>query len=117
MGTIHFRMTTPCHLCPITFYQSLVNCTKLGVRFLARLNESDYRTVLGSTLRQMRDDCSLTGLGLGQLTAQLVKKKLVYFKVPDGEQWRIPLLQELLKLRQGHLKIDNLNIIDHLCTS
>ena len=71
----------------------------------------------------MCDDCSLTGLGLGQLTAQLVNKKLVYFKVPDGEQWRIPLLQELLKLRQGHLKIDNLNsmeisnIIDHLCTS
>ena len=107
----------------VTFYQSLVNCNKLGVRFLARLNGSDYRTVLGSTLRQMRDDCSLTGLGLGQLTAQLVKKKLVYYTVPDGEQGRIPLLQELLKLRQGHLKIDNLNseeisnIIDHLCTS
>ena len=107
----------------VTFYQSLVNCNKLGVRFLARLNESDYITVLGSTLRQMRDDCSLTGLGLGQLTAQLVKKKLVYYTVPDGEQGRIPLLQELLKLRQGHLKIDNLNseeisnIIDHLCTS
>jgi hypothetical protein len=107
----------------VTFYQSLVNCNKFGVRFLARLNESDHRTVLGSTLRQMRDDCSLTGLGLGQLTAQLVKKKLLYFKVPDGEQWRIPLLQELLKLRQGHLKIDNLNsmeisnIIDHLCTT
>ena len=71
----------------------------------------------------MRDDCSLTGLGLGQLTAQLVKKKLVYYTVPDGEQGRIPLLQELLKLRQGHLQIDNLNseeisnIIDHLCTS
>ena len=102
----------------VTFYQSLVNCNKLGVRFLARLNESDYRTVLGSTLRQMRDDCSLTGLGLGQLTAQLV-----YYTVPDGEQGRIPLLQELLKLRQGHLQIDNLNseeisnIIDHLCTS
>ena len=107
----------------VTFYQSLVNCNKLGVRFLARLNESDYRTVLGRTLIQMLDDCSLTRLGLDQLTAQHVKKKLVYFPVPEGEKRRIPLLQELLKLRQGHLKMDNFNsteisnMIDHLCTS
>ena len=102
----------------VTFYQSLVNCNKLGVRFLARLNDSDHRTVLGRTLRRILDDCRLTGSGLGQLNAQLVKKNLLHFRVPDGEQWRIPLIQELL-----HLVVDNLDskeigdIIDHLCTS
>ena len=107
----------------VTFYQSLVNCNKLGVRFLARLNDSDHRTVLGRTLRRILDDCRLTGSGLGQLNAQLVKKNLLYFMVPDGEQWRIPLIQELLQLRQGHLVVDNSDskeigdIIDHLCTS
>jgi hypothetical protein len=48
----------------VTFYQSLVNCNKLGVRF---------------------------------------------FMVPDGEQWRIPLRQELLQLRQVHLVVENLD--------
>ena len=82
------------------------------------MNDSDHRTVLGKTLRQILDDCRLTGSGLGQLNAQLVKKNLLYFMVPDGEQWRIPLIQELL-----HLVVDNLDskeigdIIDHLCTS
>ena len=107
----------------VTFHQSLVNCNKLGVRFLARLNDSHHRTVLGRTLRHILDDCRLTWSGLGQLNAQLVKKNLLYFMVPDGEQWRIPLIQELLQLRQGHLVVDNLDskeigdIIDHLCTS
>ena len=107
----------------VTFYRSLVNCNKLRVRFLARLNDSDHRTVLGRTLRRILDDCRLTGSGLGQLNAQLVKKNLLYFMVPDGEQWRIPLIKELLQLRQGHLVVDNLDskeigdIIDHLCTS
>ena len=92
----------------VTFYRSLVNCNKLGFRFLARLNDSDHRTVLSRTLRRILDDCRLTGSGLGQLNAQLVKKNLLYFMVPDGEQWRIPLIQELLQLRQGHLVVDKL---------
>ena len=56
------------------------------------------------------------------MTAQLVKKKLFYFMVPDVKQWRMLQLQEVLKLRQGHLKIYNLDsqeisaIIAHICT-
>ena len=57
------------------------------------------------------------------LTAPIVKKKLVYFEMPMEEQWRVPLLKELLKVRQGNLKLGNMDnteisfLIDYLCTS
>ena len=44
-------------------------------------------------------------------------------EMPVEEHWRVPLLQELLKIRQGHLKLGNLDtmeisyLIDNLCTS
>ena len=79
--------------------------------------------MLGNTLRQLLDKCSMTESGLDVLTAPLVKKKLAYFEMPVEEHWRVPLLQELLKIRQGHLKLGNLDtmeisyLIDNLCTS
>ena len=107
----------------VTFYKSLITCNKFGVRFLARISERDNRTVLGNTLRQLLDKCSMTESEPDVLTAPLVKKKLSYFDMPMEEQWRVPLLQELLKIRQGNLKLGNLDnteisfLIDYLCTS
>ena len=44
-------------------------------------------------------------------------------RVPDAEVWRIPMLAELIKVRDSQLALTNLNsvevkdLIDHLCVS
>ena len=107
----------------VSFYRSLVNSKKFCVRFLARLSEMDQRTVLGRTLGSLLSQCDLPQSRLAELTASLVKKKCSYMAVPEAESWRIPLLIELLKVRDGQLHLENLdytenkNIIDHLCVS
>ena len=107
----------------VTFYRSLVNLKKFSVRFLARLQERDNRTVLGRTLGYLLTECDLPPSRLDELSAALVKKKCCYMSVPDAEVWRVHMLVELIKVRDSQLALENLNsveindLIDHLCVS
>jgi hypothetical protein len=85
----------------VTFYRSLITSKKMPVRFLARLAETDQRTVLGRTLSSLLLSCNLADGDLLNLDARLVKKMMKYKTAPDDEKWRIPLCQELLNLREG----------------
>jgi hypothetical protein len=62
---------------------------KFCLRFLARLNEMDHRTVLGRSLGSLLQQCDLQQSSLPELTASMVKKKCSYMAVPDAESWRI----------------------------
>jgi hypothetical protein len=49
--------------------------------------------------------------------------KLSYFTLDKENKWRIPMIQEIVNLKQGDLEVegfdnDELNdMLDHLCTS
>ena len=105
----------------VTFHKALVESVKKPVRFLAHLNESDQRTVLGRTLQKIM---TLTGAArIDELTLSLVKKKLAYAKVPKEEAWRVPFCHELLEVRTGHSVIVGFTedeceeILNSICTS
>ena len=106
-----------------TFMKSLVNSNKFNVRFLARLFQTDYRTVMGRTIGSLMDQCSSNVSRADDLTATVVKNNCCYFKMPETEQWRAPLLQELIKIRDGQLLLGDFETeeikfaIDHLCLS
>ena len=105
----------------VTFYHSLINTKKTAVRFLARLAEDDQRTVLGRTLGGLLRTCELKDHELVKLSAGLVKKHMVFRPPPVGEEWRIPLAQELLLLRQdldlpGFDKEEREDILKFICT-
>ena len=76
----------------MTFYRSLINCNKFAVRFLARLCQEDQRTVAGKTLTLLEEVC-----------ADTIKRNTQYFNAPVGEEWRAPLIRELLLARDGEL--------------
>ena len=103
----------------VTFHKSLVTCNKLPVRFLSRLNESDFRTVLGKNLQAVLDMCGIPQLQ--NLNSHLVKKNCKYFDVPEQEQWRLPVLSELLQVKQQKIRLGDFSIqeveamIDYLC--
>ena len=90
-----------------TFVKSLTNSKKFTVRFLARLFQDDLRTVMGQTLRSLFDQCGLTDVE--DLSAATVKKNCNFFPMPDAEQWRAPMLRELISSRDGQLVIEHFN--------
>ena len=107
-----------------TFYKSLVESKKFCVRFMARLSASDNRTVLGRTLSSLMIKCGLEPGELHKLTANLIKKKMTYEVVPEEEQWRLDIGQELLRLRvNGCLNLPGFSstevkeLLRHVCVT
>ena len=104
----------------VKFAMSLTSCRKSSVRFLSSLCQEDNRTLLGRTLGKIATECGVEPSGLSPTT---VKRSLGYFPVPDDQQWRVPLLLELLDVRSKKSTIENLtsdqilSIIDSICTS
>ena len=82
----------------------------MSVRFLARLYQGDNRTVLGQTIRSLLDQCGLNMTTVEKLTAALIKRSCSYFRTPEAELWRIPLIQELLEVKEGKLVVGELAI-------
>ena len=105
----------------VSFHKSLVSSSKLSVRVMARLFETDQRTVLGRTLDKLSNMMNLPDINL--LSPCEIKRKLRYFEIPDEEKWRIESVAELLKLRNQSLSLpgfskDEINImLFNTCTS
>ena len=107
----------------VTFYKSLVNSNKVEVWFMARLDERDKRTVLGKTLQTILEDCELADYNMADLSANMVKQRCSYKRVPEPEKWRPAMLKELLLMKEDKLTLGNFDdkeieeIIQHLCIS
>ena len=80
------------------FVYSLLNCKKSAVRFLASLCFDDKRTLLGKTLSKISYETSVCA---DMLTPSIVKQTLRYSTVPEDQKWRIPLLLELLAVKEN----------------
>ena len=104
----------------VKFAKSLIQCNKVGVRFLASLCLEDRRTVMGMNMSNIADEASAD---IGTLTPTNVKNALKYSSFPEDEEWRIPVVQELLDLRSSRQLIDNMtsedinSMLDLLCTN
>ena len=77
----------------VRFLDSLKKCNKLGVRFLAGISEGDLRTVLGQNMAGIAAEVDAVA---DRLTPGLVKTKLKYLEVPEDQEWRVKILDELL---------------------
>ena len=103
----------------VTFHRSLIKSTKFPVKMLARLFETDKRTVLGRTLDNLCRLCSVPDIN--SLTSHCVKNKLKYFEIPESEEWCGTMVTLLLKLRKYSLSLPRFSldeiqsIVDHVC--
>ena len=101
----------------VNFMRSLQSSPKYVVRVLASVCLTDYRTVMGRTLEKLSCLC---GCPVSALTASAVKRSVSYFAIPSGEEWRIPMLQELLSPEvdiPGFLAEELKELKEFLCTS
>jgi hypothetical protein len=90
----------------VTFYKALTNSTKLIVRFLASLFETDQRTLMGRTLDILCRQLDISDPS--QLSSCIVKRTLKYSEIPEEEKWRTSTVTELLKLRSQSLSLPGL---------
>ena len=99
----------------------MINSNKFAVRFLARLCQEDQRTVAGKTLTLLEELCGITGLNGDNMTANMIKRNTRY--VPDGEEWRAPLIRELVLARDGDLSLQGFSkeeinvLIENVCVT
>ena len=101
------------------FHESLIQSTKFQVRFLARLNECDKRTVLGQNLCRLAEECEVN-----QCDLTIHKIKLNPYITPkDENRWREDIARELSQVQQEHISVDGFSnseikeILDYLCIS
>ena len=94
------------------FLETLKICTKSIVRYLASLVQDDRRTLMGRTLTKFAFDSNVER---GSLTTRIIRK-MRYSTPPLDEQWRVPLLRELLDVRDGRAAIPGADPqhIDHM---
>ena len=94
------------------FLETLRTCTKSSVRYLASLVQDDRRTLMGRTLTKFAFDSNVER---GSLTTRIIRK-MRYSTPPLDEQWRVPLLRELLDVRDGRAAIPGADPqhIDHM---
>ena len=96
-------------------YESL-----LPVRFLARVNEHDQRTVFGSSLSQISSLCQLP---LSQLTSNIVKSMISYTSASEDKIWQESIAYELGRWRNNEMTIEGFssqeveNIFNFICIS
>lgn len=82
---------------------------------LAKLYQNNLRTVYGNNLRMISRICDSEINGLSTL---IVKNKISYRLMPVDEEWRMPLLTEMLFARENNVDIEGLsrNDINHIIT-
>ena len=87
-----------------------------------RIAAVDQRTVI-NTLSYIRRQCGINN-EVQEIHPYQVKKNMHYMQVPEGEQWRVTMIQELLMIRKNvqsglqEFSIDEVNdILDYLCIS
>ena len=121
-GYVHLKTLVAARYC--SFYRSLIESPKFPVRFLANLQADDMRTVLGRNIANLTTICDLPRSDRSLLSKALVKKKMVYRQVENGDMWKVTLAKELLEMCdgesprvQGFSEAEIKEMLDYLCTS
>ena len=84
----------------IKFYQSIEQCDKPHLKYLLSIQKDDYRSVFG---RNVKNICEEAGaVNISEVNLENIK----YVALPPEDQWRIPMLRDLLEARAGRLYID-----------
>ena len=98
---------------------SLSNCHKLCIRFLVDLSKHDLRTVLCKNLESIAQDCNVQSRNLNKFC---VKQNMIYNHIPLDQEWKLPILHELLKVKEDNFVLNNFvdieiaTMINFLCS-
>ena len=96
------------------FYRLVRQCRKPTVKILRATQSNNLCSTFGRNCQLIRDTYNVTNIADAN-------QKLALYEVPAGEQWRTPMLKELLQIREGGVNVPGFeaqelqNIIDNIC--
>ena len=88
----------------VGFHNMLKQSERPVINLLAAITERDCRTVLGSNLKKISRECNKP---LENLSSQVIKQTMRYSKTPESDEWKIPIILELLQTRCNSVDISN----------
>ena len=103
----------------VSFYQRLSKSTSREVRIMSNIVSHDIRSVTG---RNLKNIACLFNIDPKLHHAEHFKQKDIGYKIPEEDEWRVPLLRKLLDQRRElySCEEDTSNIdelIESLCSS
>ena len=81
----------------IQFCGTMSSCDKPHLKYLMNLQKSDYRSVFGRNVRNICKEAQAEEIFL------VCANDIKYAPVPQEQEWRCALIDELLELRAGRL--------------
>ena len=88
----------------VKFYNYLKKCEKSEVLHLFCIQKSDLRSTFGYNCHKLSQDLQV------DCVDDINSRNISYFKIPNGEEWRLPFLFDLLQLKNAPLENFNLNV-------
>ena len=105
----------------VKFHNTLKeHCSKPAVKFLSKICTNDLRTTYGSNLNKIS---KAGNVQVSDLNPNEVKQSMAYMKIPQQEKWRVPVINDLLFVKNDEFTLSNLDqneieeILIHACTS
>ena len=86
----------------LSFFNSLQTSNKMAVRLLSNLCKNNRMTTLGKNIWNIAEDCNCEPIFL---TKCRIKSSLKFSILSEENEWKIPILKELVSVR-----LDKLNI-------
>ena len=85
----------------VGFHKMMLNSERSVINLMATITEKDCRTVHGLNLNRIAKDCLIS---VDSLSSTVVKQNMKYMRVPEPEEWKIPILKELLEMKNSKEK-------------
>ena len=104
----------------VKFHKMMLQSKRSSIALLATINEKNSRTRHGNNLLNIAKD---SDTGLENLTSQPIKENMKFVHFPEQDEWKIPIVNEVLKVQSDCLtlsefdKNDMKDIIKMLTTS
>ena len=104
----------------LQFHKSLIENSKPCIRILSSLSMDDLKSIHGKNIFHLKRelDCDME-----DLSSSFIKENFKFRTLPEEEQWRIPLLLNLLDIRNDAMELDHFekpeieDLIHDICTN
>ena len=117
-GTRHIKLAMQKRF--INFLKRITESEKVAMKVLYDTVKLDCQSTLGRNLRRIMLDYGLTSIN--DITTETIKTKQ-YAEIPENESWRVPLVKEIVSIKNGPYEVPNLTaneiseILDFAATS
>ena len=76
------------------------SCDKPHILYLMNLQKSDYRSVFGRNIKNICTEAEIEDI------SDVCANEIRYASVPQDQEWRCAIIDELLEIRAGRLQTE-----------